>query len=823
MKKSKKLLALILVLAMALTFVPIAGAKDATEFNDWGSVKNEEAVAILANIGVITGYPDGSFGPGRTITRMEAAAIVARMLLGKDIADSLAGTPTPFPDVPSSHWASGVIAYCASQGIIVGYPNGNFGPGDTLTGFSFLAMLLRALGYGKNGEYTGDFWTINVLTDAHSNNLTDGVEVNLNSGATRDNISQFAFNMLNKGVEVQETVTIVRMAAGTGFTMGTHDFLIPLFEKEWSSVNNNDPRAAAIAEATALGAAQGPPITVAVGVQYVLTSENTTRTVVKDSLGARVFDLSKVTTPDAFGRPGSRWFKGSDAILEHFPNTARATYVAPVAESKIFADLGLTSNVDNAVRFVDGLRTTGNNIRFDNSSTYGGNGTLTEVYRSGSNVTIIEINTYISEVGSVTDATAIAKRSVTLSTVFAPIPHAANFRPSFETSSFKGDDVVIYTASTTDDGANYRIRTMQLAEKKLMTAASWSPANFVADGVTYRYNVNMKGAPLTNLNENEVYLDNNNFVLWVNAPTAPTNYAILLREGTDTGIFGSKPMAELALASGEVVIVEIAAPTAFAAGTIVTYTVQWGVYTLSNPAPTTQDANALALDLKKGVSRIAWGPNVYFGNDDTLYIVRTGPDWDLTFTPYTGFANVPNLSGNAVVGRVLHTSNVARVVYIINPIVEATTDVIFVATVSSLDKVTTPSAEYYVTDVLVNGVVETLYLADTYAAGLYTIRSVSNGITTLSSTGYTAPAAATLSRSPGVINVSASGFTDGSFAPASTIKVYEYNRTSGEIKEVTQAAAIPALPAAARVCAGSVITYSSGNATITNIFIDVTP
>ena len=100
----KKLLALVLALAMALgTFSFAAAAPEdvvGTEF--------EEAVVRLVALGIIDGFPDGTYKPGEPVTRAQFAKIVVASL-GVGEAAQYAQGATKFSDVPADHWASGYI------------------------------------------------------------------------------------------------------------------------------------------------------------------------------------------------------------------------------------------------------------------------------------------------------------------------------------------------------------------------------------------------------------------------------------------------------------------------------------------------------------------------------------------------------------------------------------------------------------------------------------------------------------------------------------------------------------------------------------------
>ena len=61
----------------------------------------ESALDAAYSNGLISGYPDGSFKPNQTITKAEAATIIARIL---QRSAEWKGDRT-VPDLPESHWA----------------------------------------------------------------------------------------------------------------------------------------------------------------------------------------------------------------------------------------------------------------------------------------------------------------------------------------------------------------------------------------------------------------------------------------------------------------------------------------------------------------------------------------------------------------------------------------------------------------------------------------------------------------------------------------------------------------------------------------------
>ena len=192
----KKLLALVLALVMTLSLCTISNAA----FTDAKDVdaSYEEAVAVLNGMGVFKGYEDGSFKPEGSITRAEVAAIVYRLYTG-DVKDKQAGLYAgygKFDDMAGATWAAGYVGFCANAGFVKGYGNGKFGPSDPVTGYQALAMILRAVGYGKNGEFEGADWELHVAQIAQQLKVLKNVKgVSLKAAASRELVAELLFQV----------------------------------------------------------------------------------------------------------------------------------------------------------------------------------------------------------------------------------------------------------------------------------------------------------------------------------------------------------------------------------------------------------------------------------------------------------------------------------------------------------------------------------------------------------------------------------------------------------------------------------------------------
>lgn len=98
---------------------------------------NYEAIKYLKDNGIVSGYSDGEFKPNNTVNRVEALKMLMlafSVQAGSDIQLS-------FNDVNSDAWYVGTLKAAVSRGIVKGYNDGSFKPGNTVNRAEYLKML----------------------------------------------------------------------------------------------------------------------------------------------------------------------------------------------------------------------------------------------------------------------------------------------------------------------------------------------------------------------------------------------------------------------------------------------------------------------------------------------------------------------------------------------------------------------------------------------------------------------------------------------------------------------------------------------------------
>ena len=216
MRNLKKILALVLALVMSLSLMATAGAADAAAGGEQITPAYKTAIDVLKGVEVFRGYEDGSIKPQNTITRAEVATILYRIATG-DVKDAQSSIYTDmnasFSDLNQANWARGYVNYCQNAELIVGVGGGKFNPNDKITGYATLAMILRALGYDKNGEFRGSGWEIRTAAKAHELGITKNItEAQLGGAATSEMVAEILFRAI-----LNETVTYSPLTSG-GYT-----------------------------------------------------------------------------------------------------------------------------------------------------------------------------------------------------------------------------------------------------------------------------------------------------------------------------------------------------------------------------------------------------------------------------------------------------------------------------------------------------------------------------------------------------------------------------------------------------------------------------
>lgn len=137
--------------------------------------KAQEKPSTATITGYINGYPDGTFRPGKSMTRAEAASILAK-LQRLPLTDS---SKPAFSDADG--WYNAVINAVVKAGYMKGYPDGSFKPDKPITRAEFATMLshfMSAKTASNPFTDTNGNWAKEAIDKAYAQGIIKGYEDN---------------------------------------------------------------------------------------------------------------------------------------------------------------------------------------------------------------------------------------------------------------------------------------------------------------------------------------------------------------------------------------------------------------------------------------------------------------------------------------------------------------------------------------------------------------------------------------------------------------------------------------------------------------------
>ena len=385
MKNFKKVLALVLVLA---TLLGLATMASATEYKDADKISADytEAVKVLDLIETMQGYPNGEFRPTATITREEAAKLIA-IFDNKDADISTYYTSiNPFAD-EKGRWGESYVGYGYRAGIIAGMNANTFAPTANVTGTQFLKMALVTLGYDQEAEgFVGSSWAVNVLALARKLDLIDGLADGWKPEAdlTRQEAAQILLNTLKA-----DTVEYAQEAKSAN----------------WKPTENKDG-------------------VWTFGGKLYLTVAGAVKT---GNKLCKDFKLEENVSEDAFMRPCTKWVydKDDDKTVEVM-DSPKATFTTKFNACELLVALGVKENDTKTKKviaeyYINGALVSEDEITLQHTASkcklktdeyekYGAQGTLTQVFKMKKDkdetvYRICSIDTWLGKLAKVTKTT----------------------------------------------------------------------------------------------------------------------------------------------------------------------------------------------------------------------------------------------------------------------------------------------------------------------------------------------------------------------------------------------------------------------------------
>ena len=600
----KKFISMALALVMTLSLCTfVAAPKAEADFDDADEFSSKyavQAIDVIQTIEIMSGYDDNTFKPTAGLTRQAAAKIICNMILGPTTAKALPTNASPFPDVlPGTEWA-GYISYCLQQGIISGYSDGTFKGGDPLSGYAYLKMLLGALGYDQNEEgFVGANWKVNVAKTALGIGLDKGVSVELDgtTQVTREDAAIYAFNTLQADMVEYESKNTLEIN-GVKVSMGGSNAVPQTWNTSSTSADNiNDERSDGNNARPIVQFAEryfdklerlpkqwdtytaddfGRPSIKWwwKGVEIGTYSRDPDATFVGGVKVNEIYEALRENTGMSSGSSTASLYINSQYANRGY-ETAAGQYNGDPLKVERGNDRDLADEVrkvpgqpwsasGDADEPVAGARPTGVAGAGMRNVDRIGDGTIIEAYRNDAtnHVDVCVISVYGGKVDAVKGATTKKDAYVVIKVNNGANPNKYpdtignnTSNREFETEDFEEDDVVAFTYS--DSAAEIKSMYLMSSESgALRSKVTDKSVNL--DGTVYSYGKeftfeDLTQAQLSNKSSYIVYLDENDYVLWVEEDEfSVEDYVLIERITIETALDGVITKTASVLGTAEV-------------------------------------------------------------------------------------------------------------------------------------------------------------------------------------------------------------------------------------------------------------------------------
>lgn len=156
-----------------------------------------EQISTIATLGLINGYPDGTFRPEGNVSRAEMAALLTAASGNDGIQEK-----SKFKDMYIRHWATQYVNVASEKGWVTGYPDGTFKPSANINRAEGVVILSRFAGIAPV-SYTNEFedvppshWAADKIASAKAEGLLDymaGMPFRPNQLMTRAEVAEILY------------------------------------------------------------------------------------------------------------------------------------------------------------------------------------------------------------------------------------------------------------------------------------------------------------------------------------------------------------------------------------------------------------------------------------------------------------------------------------------------------------------------------------------------------------------------------------------------------------------------------------------------------
>ncbi len=194
--------ALSLMFAFLAALIPLDHVEAQDTFSDIAGHPYEESILFLADRGIVEGYEDFTFQPDKIINRVE----MLKILMERRFGESVGNQTNCFKDV-TTEWFAKYVCRAKEEGIVQGYADGFFRPGQRIRMAEGLKMALEDFDLDLSAYERGE-WYEKYVNYADEHDFFSKYSYLPNGSMTRGEMSYLVHQLIlqEEGGEDEEVV-----------------------------------------------------------------------------------------------------------------------------------------------------------------------------------------------------------------------------------------------------------------------------------------------------------------------------------------------------------------------------------------------------------------------------------------------------------------------------------------------------------------------------------------------------------------------------------------------------------------------------------------
>ncbi len=222
-------------LGIIVAWTTLSMAQNANFADVSSSHPHHEAIAYVKSEGIVSGYPDGTFRPDASVNRVE----LLKILQEAEYPESPSCQKYyDYSDVDWSAWYGGYLQVASCLGIVEGYPDGRFGPGNSVKVTEGAKIISEAFTHEVDSD-GASVWYYPYLDNLGDRRVIPRTITSVDGELTRGQMAEMIYR-LKENITNQSFHNRATLLAAQAIQEGQPEKIYETYEDAWVEITTDD-------------------------------------------------------------------------------------------------------------------------------------------------------------------------------------------------------------------------------------------------------------------------------------------------------------------------------------------------------------------------------------------------------------------------------------------------------------------------------------------------------------------------------------------------------------------------------------------------------